>query len=357
MPKKVKVGGPATPEDIAAAYHQCTNPYDFTRLVALEMAQQGEWTLAEIAKALGKDRTTIVRWLKAYRQDGLQGLFTRGHGGRQPRLKTDDIHALKSELRKGNFKTAKQIRNWLKERGIRMTVWGAYYWLKKVKAKSKVPRKTHKDQNPKQLEDFKQNIVAKLNALDIPKGRRVYVWVQDEHRYGLISTIRRCWTLRGHRVKVPFQMKYKWSYVYGAFEIHTGKAVLMYIPTVSLECSQLFLEEIVTTDEAAIHIVIWDGAGFHQKPLASDVPSRVRLLPLPPYCPELNPMEKLWDIVKGHIGNKVFETLTSIESEITDVLRPFWENVERVFGLLGDNWLTRGVFTFMNQRKAVETPV
>ena len=34
MPKKVKVGGPATPEDIAAAYHQCTNPYDFTRLVA-----------------------------------------------------------------------------------------------------------------------------------------------------------------------------------------------------------------------------------------------------------------------------------------------------------------------------------
>ena len=102
-----------------------------------------------------------------------------------------------------------------------------------------------------------------------------------------------------------------------------GKAVLMYIPTVSLECSQLFLEEIVTTDEAAIHIVIWDGAGFHQKPLASDVPSQVRLLPLPPYCPELNPMEKLWDIVKGHIGNKVFETLTSIESEITDVLRAF----------------------------------
>ena len=33
MPKKVKVGGPATPEDITAAYHQCTNPYDFTRLV------------------------------------------------------------------------------------------------------------------------------------------------------------------------------------------------------------------------------------------------------------------------------------------------------------------------------------
>ena len=55
-------------------------------------------------------------------------------------------------------------------------------------------------------------------------------WVEDEHRYGLISTIRRCWTLRGHRVKVPFQMKYKWSYVYGAFEIHTGKGTVDVYP-------------------------------------------------------------------------------------------------------------------------------
>ena len=46
-----------------------------------------------------------------------------------------------------------------------------------------------------------------------------------------------------------------------------------------------------------------------------------------------------------------------IESAITDVLKPFWEKEEGVFGLLGDNWLTRGVFTFMNQRKAVETSV
>ena len=91
MPKRVKVGGPATPEDIASAYHQCTSPHDYSRPLALEMAQQGEWTLAEIAKALGKDRTTIVRWLKAYRQGGLQELLARGHGGRQPRLKTDDI--------------------------------------------------------------------------------------------------------------------------------------------------------------------------------------------------------------------------------------------------------------------------
>ena len=146
MPKRVKVGGPATPEDIASAYHQCTSPHDYSRPLALEMAQQGQWTLAEIAKALSKDRTTIVRWLKAYRQGGLQELLARGHGGRQPRLKTDDIQALKAELRKGN--TAKQIRDWLKERGIGMTVWGVYYWLKKVKAKAKCHAKPTRTRIP-----------------------------------------------------------------------------------------------------------------------------------------------------------------------------------------------------------------
>ena len=357
MPKKVKVSGPATPEDIANAYRQSTNPHDYTRLVALEMAQQGQWTLQEIATALGKHRATIARFLKAYRQGGLEALLARGHGGREARLKKDDIEALKAGLRQGGWKTAKQIRKWLGERGISMTVWGVYYWLKKVKAKNKVPRKTHKDQNPEALADFKANIVDKLKGLDIPKGRRLYIWVQDEHRYGLISNIRRCWTLRGHRVKVPFQMKYTWSYVYGAVEINTGKGLFMYIPTVSLQWSQVFLEQIVATDPEAIHIVIWDQAGFHHKTAASDVPSQIRLLPLPPYCPELNPMEKLWDIVKGHVGNKVFETLQSIEAEITCVLEPFWSKVESVFTLLGDNWLTRGVATFMSQRAGAESAV
>jgi len=84
MPKRVKVFGPATPEEIADAYLKCTSPHDYSRLVALEMAQQGEWTLKQIGKALSKDRTTIVRWMKAYRQGGLQGLLARGHGGRKP---------------------------------------------------------------------------------------------------------------------------------------------------------------------------------------------------------------------------------------------------------------------------------
>ena len=81
MPKKVKVSGPAAPEEITQAYRQSTNPHDYTRLLAVEMAQQGLWTLKEIATVLGKHRATILRssaqvarWLRAYRRGGINAL-------------------------------------------------------------------------------------------------------------------------------------------------------------------------------------------------------------------------------------------------------------------------------------------
>ena len=49
----------------------------------------------------------------------------------------------------------------------------------------------------------------------------------------LISTIRRCWTLRGHEVRVPYKAEYKWGYVYGALEFVTGDAEFVYILCIS----------------------------------------------------------------------------------------------------------------------------
>ena len=65
-----------------------------------------------------------------------------------------------------------------------MSVSGVYYWLGKVKASHKIPRKIHDKQDPDEKESFKKDIVEKFQELDIPAGRPVRVWIQDEHRYG-----------------------------------------------------------------------------------------------------------------------------------------------------------------------------
>ena len=193
--------------------------------------------------------------------------------------------------------------------------------------------------------------MKKLDDLDIPVCRPVRIWVQDEHRYGLLSTIRRCWTLRGCEVHAPYKAIYQWGYVYGAFELVTRRAEFLYMPSVSLESSHIFLEQFVATEPEAIHVILWDQAGFHQKSDQHALPEQIRLLPFPAYCPELHPIEKLWDQVKREVSNAVWETLDSIEEAISKVLKPYWELVELVWSLLGDNCLQTECQSFSSKEK------
>jgi DDE superfamily endonuclease len=138
---------------------------------------------------------------------------------------------------------------------------------------------------------------------------------------------------------VPVDPRYQWGYVFGALQVAGGGAEFFYCPTVSLDCSRLFLEQIAARDPAAVHAVIWDGAGFHQGEGSQDLPENIRILSLPAYSPELNPVEKLWDIVKDRICNRLFADLSELETTITCVLKDYWLDARRVLDLVGRNWL------------------
>ncbi len=71
MSKRTKVSGSA--KEMEIAYKGSANPHDHKRLIALQMAQQGVWILVDIGRALSKGRATIGRWLKSYREDGMEG--------------------------------------------------------------------------------------------------------------------------------------------------------------------------------------------------------------------------------------------------------------------------------------------
>ena len=351
MSKPLNVEGPNTPEDVARAYESSQEHRDRERLLAIQIAQEGRHTLEEIGSLLKRGRRTVVRWLRAYREGGIEKLLHRSHVGRQASLSQSDQEALIEGLVSGRWKRARDIQVWLQqERGIDLKLSGVYYWLDKLKASWKVPRPKHKDQDPEAVEQFKEEIVSRLEALDVPDDRPVHVWIEDEHRYGLISVIRRCWTLKGYRVTAPLQRKYKWGYVYAAADIVTANAQFLYTPTVSLEWSHEFLKQLVATDPEAIHIIIWDQAGYHPTVLVGGLSESVRFLPLPAYSPELNPIEPLWDQLKLRIANDTWDTLDRIEAAITEVLEPLWQDVKRVWSLLGNTWLTRGVIIFLQRR-------
>lgn len=112
-----------------------------------------------------------------------------------------------------------------------------------------------------------------------------------------------------------------------------------HVTSVNLSNTQLFLEQIAGSDPDAEHVVIWDGAGFHHRPGDRRLPPNLHLVQLPAYSPELNPIERLWDVAKDQICNRVFDTLDAIEEKLSEALRPYWEQPMYARSLVGDGWL------------------
>lgn len=162
----------------------------------------------------------------------------------------------------------------------------------------------------------------------------------DEHRYGLISHQRRCWGLRRVRPHAPYRTCYQWGYVASALEIEGGnEAFCLFLPGVNKEASVCFLQELAKMDPPSIHVIIQDQAGFHLRPGDERLPENVRVLLLPPYSPELNPVERIGDLMKDATANRAFPDLRSLEEAIEAELSPLWLDPKRVLALVGDGWI------------------
>jgi transposase len=101
----------------------------------------------------------------------------------------------------------------------------------------------------------------------------------------------------------------------------------------------LFLEEVATRHPDEFVLMVLDGAGWHQ---AADlrVPENMRLVRLPPYSPELNPAEHLWEEIREKwFPNLVFRELDDVEDVLEGALRTLEHEPDRVASLAGFDWL------------------
>jgi transposase len=309
--------------------------WQLKRLSVVRMVAQHTLTARQIAAACGVCRDSVFDFLRILFGKGIAGLLGRGNkgGNRAPRMDAALQKEFRGELGKGRFRRAKEARAWLAGRGVDLTLPVCYYWLKKAGGVLKLPRKTHLENDAAKTLEFRETPGARLLALARGHDGPVRLWVADEHRYGLLPVIRRCWGLRGVRVRAPYRTRYKWGYLYEAPGIDgDNRSEFWFMPTVNKGISAEFLRQLSAGDPGTLHIVIWDGAGFHQRDGEAGVPANVRLLALPPYSPELNPVEGVGDSVKDAVCNKVYDTLETLEEAITEELRPLMKGGAAVAG-------------------------
>ena len=109
------------------------------------------------------------------------------------------------------------------------------------------------------------------------------------------------WAPIGSRPLMIRDNRHTSAYLFGAIcpDRATGAAIIM--PRVNAEAMSEHLKEISTQVMPGAHaVLICDGAGWHQTGKRLRVPDNITLLPMPPYSPELNPMENVWQYLRGN---------------------------------------------------------
>jgi len=132
-------------------------------------------------------------------------------------------------------------------------------------------------------------------------------------RIGQQGMLTHLWAQKGSRPTAVKQTEYEWVYIFGAVNPLTGHSSALIAPTVNTDYMNAHLKQISQEGGKEVHVVlVLDQAGWH---IAKDlkVPSNMTLLHLPPYSPELNPVERLWAYLKSHyLSNRVYKNYREI---------------------------------------------
>jgi hypothetical protein len=162
---------------------------------------------------------------------------------------------------------------------------------------------------------------------------------QDEARFGRISDTRRCWCPKPIRPLCQAMVTQEYTYAYAAVSVADGTLDTLILPHVNGDCMQVFLDEVASRHLGDRIVMVLDGAGWHQSE-SLILASNLRLLKLPPYSPELNPVEHLWDELREKsFHNLVFDSLDALENHLEIALHDMELDRERVHSIVAWPWI------------------
>jgi hypothetical protein len=171
-------------------------------------------------------------------------------------------------------------------------------------------------------------------------GKPLEIWFADEARVGQQGTLTYVWARRGSRPPAVRDNRHDSAYLFGAVcpERCVGAAIIM--PAVNSEAMGEHLKEISAQVTPGAHaVLLLDRAGWHQQGKRLPVPDNISLLPLPAYSPELNPMENVWEFLRGNfLSHRVWDTYELILKACRDAWNKLMRMPERIASLTQRSW-------------------
>lgn len=148
-------------------------------------------------------------------------------------------------------------------------------------------------------------------------------------RLGTRTELGRKWSPFGVRPRGRQQIAYQYLYLYVSVKPFTGEMFAMFLPRLNKQCFNVFVAE-RSCELTEKTLLIVDGATAHRFEREDE---RLELSKLPPYSPELNPVERLFQELRRRLKFRVFDTLEAAENYVSETLQEFLTNQEQVKSL------------------------
>ena len=163
---------------------------------------------------------------------------------------------------------------------------------------------------------------------------------EDEARVGQQGTLTYVWAQTDSRPRAPKDLRYEWAYLFGAVCAERGVGTALVLPCANITVMNLHLAEISCGVAAGAHaLMVRDSAGRHETGGCLRVPGNITLLRLPPYSPELNPVENIWDYLRDNkLSNSVFDTYGTIVDRCCAAWNWLMEKPDRIRSIAATPW-------------------
>lgn len=159
-------------------------------------------------------------------------------------------------------------------------------------------------------------------AIPATNTRPIKVFAQDESRFGLRTVRRRRLTARGVQPVGLMQHDFQNFYVYGAVAPTSGDDFFLLLPQLNSTNFQVFIDGFAAAYPDTLNLVVLDNSRCHTAKGVC-VPENVRFVFLPPYSPELNPIERFWRDLKDHLAWLQFTDLADQHDFVGALLRAY----------------------------------
>lgn len=289
-----------------------------------------DWSLVEVSNALFLDEESLRKYAALYKENGLDAVLTTFYKGSPAKLSVEQQEQLKIELNRRIYLTTKEVCHFVEcEIGVQYTISGMTDLLKRLGYVYKKPKVKPGKADPELQEEFLQYYRDFMKN----KGKTEAIFFMDAV-HPVHNSMPACgWMKKGEDTVLKTNSGRQRLNIHGAMNAETFEVIpLISDGNVNGDSTiQLlsFLEELYPL--ATLIYVILDNARYHYSAEVQEweSKSRVKLVFLPSYSPELNLIERLWKVFKKNVlYNKYYETI----SEFKEACFEFFTNQDQHYG-------------------------